>query len=49
MSLDIIRAYVVSRLAWIKKQQRKLRQQVRETPRQYLDRESHSSGADATC
>src|SRR5687767_14501439 len=41
MSLDTIRAHAVSKLAWIKKQQRKLRQQERETPREYLDRESH--------
>jgi len=41
MSLDTIRAYAVTKLAWIKKQQRKLRQQARETPREYLDRESH--------
>ncbi len=28
-------------LGWIKKQQTKLREQERETPREYLDRESH--------
>ena len=41
MSLDTIRVFGVSKLAWIKKQQKKLREQERETPRDYLDRESH--------
>lgn len=41
MSLDTIRIFAISKLAWIKQQQRKLREQERETPREYLDRESH--------
>jgi predicted metal-dependent hydrolase len=41
MKLDTIRVFVISRLAWIKAQQHKMRAQRRETPRQYLDRESH--------
>lgn len=41
MSLDTIRVFAISRLEWIKKQQTKLRDQERETPREYLDRESH--------
>jgi len=41
MSLDPIRAFAISKLDWIKKQQTKLRAQERETPREYLDRESH--------
>jgi predicted metal-dependent hydrolase len=41
MSLDTIRVYAISKLAWIKEQQRKLREQERETPREYVDRESH--------
>lgn len=41
MSLDNIRVFAISKLAWIKQQQNKLREQVRETPREYLDRESH--------
>ena len=41
MSLDSVRVFAVSKLAWIKKQQKKLREQERETPRDYLDRESH--------
>ena len=41
MSLDTVRAFTVSRLGWIKRQQKKLREQERETPREYLDRESH--------
>ena len=41
MSLDTIRVFAISKLAWIKQQQRKLREQEREPPREYLDRESH--------
>jgi predicted metal-dependent hydrolase len=41
MSLDGIRLFAISKLAWIKQQQKKLRDQERETPREYLDRESH--------
>ena len=41
MKLDTIRIYAVSKLAWIKQQQRKLRAQAREAPREYIDRESH--------
>jgi predicted metal-dependent hydrolase len=41
MRLDTIRVFAVSKLSWIKQQQRKLREQERETPREYLDRESH--------
>jgi predicted metal-dependent hydrolase len=41
MNLDTIRLYVIAKLDWIKKQQTKLRSQERETPREYLDRESH--------
>ena len=41
MSLDTIRAFAVSKLNWIKKQQSKIQQQPRETVREYVDRESH--------
>jgi len=41
MSMDTIRVFAISKLAWIKKQQAKLQAQVRETPRDLLDRESH--------
>ncbi|MFZ2448964.1 MAG: SprT family zinc-dependent metalloprotease [Methylovulum miyakonense] len=41
MKLDAIRVFAISRLGWIKQQQQKLREQQRETPREYLDRESH--------
>ena len=41
MNLDTIRVFAISKLGWIKEQQRKLRRQERETPREYLDRESH--------
>lgn len=41
MALDTIRVFAISKLGWIKKQQQKLQEQERETPREYLDRESH--------
>lgn len=41
MNLDTIRVFVISKLAWIRAQQRKMLAQERETPREYLDRESH--------
>src|SRR3990172_7594063 len=41
MSLDTLRVYAISNLEWIKRQQKKLQQQERETPREYLERESH--------
>lgn len=41
MRLDTVRVFAISKLAWIKQQQRKLRGQERETPREYVDRESH--------
>lgn len=41
LSIEAVRAFAVSKLVWIRQQQRKLRAQERETPREYLDRESH--------
>jgi len=41
MELDTIRVFAISKLGWIKKQQEKLRGQARQSPREYLDRESH--------
>jgi predicted metal-dependent hydrolase len=41
MNLETIRVFAISKLGWIKQQQKKLRGQQRETPREYLDRESH--------
>lgn len=41
MNTNTIRVYAISKLGWIKQQQKKLRAQERETPREYLDRESH--------
>jgi len=41
MELETIRVFTLSKLGWIKQQQQKLRGQERETPREYLDRESH--------
>lgn len=39
--LDVVRAYAISKLPWIRKQQKKLLAQERESPRQFVTRESH--------
>lgn len=41
LSVSAIRAFAIGKLSWIRQQQRKLQEQERETPREYLDRESH--------
>lgn len=41
MNLDTVRVFAISKLGWIKQQQEKLRGQARQSPREYLDRESH--------
>lgn len=38
---EVARAYALSKLGWIRDQQMKLRGQARETPRQFVERESH--------
>ena len=38
---EVARAYAVTRLGWIRQQQAALSAQARETPRQYVERESH--------
>lgn len=39
--LEVARAYAISKLGWIRDQQAKLLVQARETPRQFVERESH--------
>lgn len=39
---EVVRAYAISKISWIREQQEKLRNQARETPRQFVERESHS-------
>jgi len=39
--LEVARAYAISKLGWIREQQAKLENQARETPRQFIERESH--------
>jgi predicted metal-dependent hydrolase len=39
--LDVARAYAISRLGWIREQQKKLQNQAREAPRQFVTCESH--------
>ena len=41
MKLDTIRLFAISKLGWIRQQQKKLREQERESRREVLDRESH--------
>jgi predicted metal-dependent hydrolase len=41
MTLETIRVFAISKLAWIKQHQVKLQHQPRETPRDYVARESH--------
>jgi predicted metal-dependent hydrolase len=41
MDKDTIRVFAIAKLGWIKKQQKKLREQERESEREYLNRESH--------
>ena len=41
LNLETIRVFVIAKLDWIKQQQAKLRAQARETPREFLERESH--------
>ena len=41
MNIDTIRIFAISKLDWIKQQQTKLREQERETRREYVERESH--------
>lgn len=39
--LEVARAYAISKLGWIREQQTKLRNQAREAPRRFVERESH--------
>ena len=41
MDLSTIRIFAVSKLSWIKQQQKKVTEQERESPREYVERESH--------
>ena len=41
MKLDTIRVFAISKLGWIKQQQKKLREQERESEREHIERESH--------
>lgn len=41
MTTDTIRVFAIAKLDWIKQHRQKLSVQERETPREYVDRESH--------
>ena len=41
MNLETIEMFAIAKLAWIKKQRQKIQSQPRETPREYINRESH--------
>ena len=46
--LEVARAYAISRLGWIRQQQVKLKNQARETPRRFIERESFTVQCHAT-
>jgi len=39
--LEVARAYAITKLTWIRTQQKRLAAQARETPRDFIERESH--------
>jgi len=39
--LEVARAYAISKIGWIREQQVRLQGQARETPRRFIERESH--------
>lgn len=41
MKLETVRVFAISKLDWIRQQQKKIRSQEREPQREYLERESH--------
>lgn len=41
MSIENIRLFAITKIGWIKKHQRQISRQSRETPREFLERESH--------
>ena len=41
MNPDTIRIYAISKLSWIKRQQARLRDQIRDSEKDYISRESH--------
>ncbi len=41
LDMEVIRVFALRKLPWIRKQRRKFLEQVRETPREYIDRETH--------
>lgn len=40
--LEVARAYAITKLGWIREQRMKLASQARETPRKFVERESHN-------
>ncbi|HUG80668.1 MAG TPA: SprT family zinc-dependent metalloprotease [Bryobacterales bacterium] len=41
MDVETIRLFAISKLSWIREQQRKVTEQERESPREFVERESH--------
>lgn len=39
--LEVARAFAITKLGWIREQQSRLREQAREAPRQFVERETH--------
>ena len=46
---EAVRLAVIARLGWIERQQVKFREQERQTPREYVSRESCSPGIGRLC
>jgi len=40
-SLESVRIFALSKLSWIRQEHKKISEQLRETPREFVDRESH--------
>ena len=41
MTIENVRLFAISKIGWIRRHQRKITDQAREAPREYLERESH--------
>lgn len=41
LSVETIRLYIISKLSWIKREQKKIRSQARESKREFINKETH--------
>jgi len=49
MNLDLVRAYALTKLAWIREQQARIRNQERELPKEFVSAKATMCGASVTC